>query len=188
MATPVLHLFVGPNGAGKSTLFEKVVGPVTGLEFVNADLIAAERRPESEPRDPYGAAKLAAVRRDQLISVGGSFATETVFSHESKLEMLERARHAGYRTYLHVVLVPKDLAVARVRNRVENGGHDVPRHKIEERFDRLWPLVARAIEIADEATIYDNARGSFSVVARFASGQLVGTPSWPAWTPPELTG
>lgn len=187
MATPVLHLFVGPNGAGKTTLFEKVIGPVTGLEFVNADLIAAERL-GSEPRDPYEAAKLAAARRDRLISVGGSFATETVFSHESKLEMLERAGDAGYRTYLHVVLVPKDLAVARVRNRVENGGHDVPLDKIEERFDRLWPLVARAIEIADEATVYDNARGSFSVVARYASGRPLGTPSWPAWAPPELTG
>lgn len=187
----MLHLFVGPNGAGKSTLFERVVGPVTGLEFVNADLIAAGRGPESGSGDPYEAAKLAAAMRDRLISVRGSFATETVFSHESKLEMLERARSAGYRTYLHVVLVPKHLAVARVRNRVENGGHDVPLEKIEERFDRLWPLVARAIEMADEATVYDNSGGPkapFSVVARYASGQLVGKPTWPAWAPPELTG
>jgi len=186
--TPVLHLMVGPNGAGKTTLFEQVIGPVTGLEFVNADRIAAEQWPGSESQHAYEAAKLAAARRDELISARGSFATETVFSHPSKLEMLERARAAGYRTYLHVLLVPKALAVARVRNRVQNGGHDVPGHKVEERFDRLWPLVAGAIVIADEATAYDSSRGSFAVVARYSSGQLVGTPRWPAWTPPGLTG
>ena len=188
LRTPVLYLIVGPNGAGKTTLFERVIGPATGLEFVNADLIAAQLRPGSQPRDAYEAAKLAAARRDQLISVRGSFATETVFSHPSKLQMLERARAGGYRTCLQVVLVPKALAVARVRKRVETGGHDVPQSKIEERFDRLWPLVAEALGIADEATIYDNARGSFQVVARYSSGRLVGTPSWPAWTPPELAG
>lgn len=186
MRTPVLYLIVGPNGAGKTTLFERVIGPATGLEFVNADLIAAERWPGSEPQHAYEAAELAAVRRDQLISAGGSFASETVFSHPSKLEMLERAQAAGYRTYLQVVLVPKALAVARVRKRVESGGHRVPKAKIEERFDRLWPLVAAAVGIGDEATVYDNSRGSFVVVARYSAGRLVGAPGWPAWTPPEL--
>ncbi len=183
----MLYLVVGPNGAGKTTLFDRVIGPATGLEFVNADLIAAERWPGSSPRHAYEAAKLAAARRDELLSARGSFATETVFSHPSKLEMLERARAAGYRTYLQVVLVPKALAIARVRKRVEGGGHDVPRTKIEERFDRLWPLVAGALAIADEATVYDNSRGSFLVVARYFSGRPAGTPNWPAWTPPELT-
>ena len=86
--------------------------------------------------------------------------------------MLERARAAGYRTYLHVLLVPKALAVARVRNRVETGGHDVPQRKIEERFDRLWPSVAGAVAVADEATAYDSSRGSFTVVARYSSGSV----------------
>jgi len=41
MADPVLHLLAGPNGAGKSTLHEKVIGPTTHLEFVNADVIGS---------------------------------------------------------------------------------------------------------------------------------------------------
>lgn len=184
--TPVLHLVVGPNGAGKTTLFEEVIGPATGLEFVNADRIASERWPGSELRHAYEAAELAAERRAELISVRGSFATETVFSHPSKLQMLQRARAAGYRTYLHILLVPRALAVARVRNRVQTGGHDVPQHKIEERFDRLWPLVARAAAIADETTAYDSSRGRLDVVARYSSGRPVGAPNWPTWAPPEL--
>lgn len=186
MPTPLLYLVVGPNGAGKTTFFDRVIGPATGLELVNADRIAAERWPGSEAGRAYDAAKIAAERRDQLIAGRISFATETVFSHPSKLEMLERAGAAGYRSYLQVVLVPKELAVARVGKRVEAGGHDVPREKIEQRFDRLWPLVARAIEIADESTIYDNARGSFRVVARYADGEPVGAPTWPTWTPEAM--
>jgi len=39
---------VGPNGAGKSTLFERVIGPVTHLEFVNANVIAKREWPGDE--------------------------------------------------------------------------------------------------------------------------------------------
>jgi predicted ABC-type ATPase len=188
LPTPVLHLIVGPNGAGKTTLFERVIGPATGIEFVNADRIAAERWPGAEAESSYEAAKLAAERRDRLISVRGSFAAETVFSHPSKLELLERAAAANYRTYLHVVLVSKELAVARVAKRVEYGGHFVPPDKIEQRFERIWPLVAAAVPLADEATVYDNARGTFEVLARYAKGSRTQVAEWPVWTPAELRG
>lgn len=188
MPTPVLHLLVGPNGAGKTTLFERVIGPVTGLEFVNADRIAKERWPGAEAESAYEAARLAADRRSELIAARGSFATETVFSHPSKLDILKSAGATGYRTYLHVVAVPKELAVARVRLRAVYGGHDVPSEKVEARYDRLWPLVARAIELADESVVYDNTRGedSFAVLARYAGGRPAHAVDWPAWAPEAL--
>ena len=45
MADPVLHLRAGPNGAGKSTLFRRVIGPITNLQFVNADELAGVGAP-----------------------------------------------------------------------------------------------------------------------------------------------
>lgn len=188
MGTPVLHLIVGPNGAGKTTLHEKVLLPTTGLPFINADLIAKARWPEDTESHSYEAAKIADRRRNRAIEERTSFIAETVFSHPSKLEILQRADIAGFRRYLHVVLIPEELAVARVSVRVETGGHPVPEDKIRGRYRRLWPLVKQAISMADEATVYDNSRAQTPLrrIARFQRGCSLGTSDWPLWTPLEL--
>ncbi|HVF76000.1 MAG TPA: zeta toxin family protein [Acidimicrobiales bacterium] len=188
MADPVLHLIAGPNGAGKSTLYDRVIGPVTKLEFVNADVIAASQWPHDVAAHAYDASRLATERRNELIAGRTSFVTETVFSHESKVDLVRAAAQAGYLVMLHVVLVPEDLAVARVANRVENDGHDVPEEKVRSRYARLWSLVAEAIPLVDEATVYDNSSASepFRVVASFDRGVALSKPAWPRWTPKEL--
>jgi hypothetical protein len=53
----------------------------------------------------------------------------------------------------HVLLVPEDLAVARVVNRVTHGDHDVPEDKVRARFVRLWGYLRDAIEVIDEARV-----------------------------------
>jgi predicted ABC-type ATPase len=188
MADPVLHLIAGPNGAGKSTLHDRVIGPVSNLEFVNADLIAAHEWPDDAAAHAYDASRIAAERRDELLSARTSFVTETVFSHASKVDLVKAAVEAGYLVHLHVVLVPEELAVARVINRVANNGHDVPEEKVRSRYARLWSLVAEAIALVDEATVYDNSSASqpFRVVASFHRGVAVSKPAWPRWTPKDL--
>lgn len=188
MADPVLHLIAGPNGAGKSTLYERVIGPVSKLQFVNADVIAAREWPNDAAAHAYDASRMAAERRVELLAARTSFVTETVFSHGSKIDLVKAAAEADYLVTLHVVLVPEDLAVARVANRVENDGHDVPEEKVRSRYARLWSLVAEAIALVDEATVYDNSSASepFRVVASFSRGVAVSKPAWPRWTPNEL--
>lgn len=161
MSTPLLYVLAGPNGSGKSTFADVVLRPATGLSFVNADEIAAAE---------------------------GSFIAETVFSHPSKVALVEQATQAGYRVELHVLLLPEDVAVARVAYRVRTGGHTVPPDKIRERYRRLWGLVAQARAIVHRATFYDNSRSRpFQPVAVFERGHPVGTPTWPAWAPEVLT-
>lgn len=188
MADPVLHLLVGPNGAGKSSLFDLVIGPTTHLPFVNADLIAADLHPDDPEAGSYEAAQVAAAQRHTLLASRRSFATETVFSHPSKLDLVRDAVEGGYLTTLHVLLVPEALAVARVANRVDNGGHRVPAAKVRARYRRLWPLVDQAIDLATASVVYDNTRASdpFRVVATFDHGRPAGPTNWPSWTPAPL--
>lgn len=188
MPDPVLHLIAGPNGAGKTTLYEKVLGPTTNLSFVNADVIAEERWPGAAVEHAYDAAALAAGERTERIRARTSFATETVFSHESKLALIHEAQREAYRVTLHIVLIPEDLAVARVVNRVTEGGHHVPEEKVRARFGRLWILLRDAIALVGEARVYDNttAGDPFRLVATYINGRLVGTPQWPLWTPQAL--
>ncbi len=187
MSDPVLHLIAGPNGAGKSTFFARVLGPITHLPFINADEIAAVRWPGNEVEHAYEAAALAAEEREARISDRQSFASETVFSHESKVELLRQAEAAGYRTTLHVLVIPVDLAVVRVGLRVEEGGHDVPEEKIRGRHARLWAHVREAIGVVDEAIVYDSSMAvGYRRVATFIDGRLVNEPDWPGWAPDDL--
>lgn len=188
MSTPVLHLLAGPNGAGKTTFFEQVLGPATSLPFINADHIAAQRWPGEVLQHGYDASQEAALLREQCVASKASFVTETVFSHPSKLEMVRAASAAGYQVTLHVVLVPVDLSVARVRLRVDAGGHDVSDEKIRARYERLWDHVVVAVALADSARFYDNtnAEHPYRLVAHYDHGQSVVPPAWPSWTPQSL--
>jgi predicted ABC-type ATPase len=180
-----LDLVVGSNGAGKSTFVELTLAPLLpGSVFVNADEIAKQRWPSDPASHAYEAARIAAKTRSRLIQLGRPFIAETVFSHPSKLELIRDAHKANYIVVLHVLLVPEDLAVQRVKYRVAAGGHAVPETKIRERYRRLWALVADAVAQSDTATIYDNTgiEGP-RIVAQMSGGAIVGSSSWPAWTP-----
>jgi len=157
-----LDLVVGPNGAGKSTFVEFTLAPLLrGSAFVNADEIAKQRWPEDPATHSYQAARVAAATRAKLVELGASFIAETVFSHPSKLELIDAARAAG--------------------------GHDVPENKIRQRYQRLWGFVATAIIRCDSATVYDNSglKGP-RIVAYINDGFCIGSPAWPGWTPERL--
>lgn len=187
---PVLHLLAGPNGAGKSSFVHDVLGPATGLPIINADEIAALEWPGEAEEHAYDGARLAQRRRRERIAEGTSFISETVFSHPSKVDLVADASSAGFLVHLHVVMVPVDLSVQRVVERVRRGGHSVPEQKIRERHARLWSHVERAIRLADVAEVRDNSRANapFRLCARFEHGVRVGEPDWPAWAPEQLRG
>ena len=151
MAQPVFYLLAGPNGAGKSTLFHAAVAE--GLipaeaEFVNADIFeAAHLQHLGNPQmRSEQAREWADGRRAALLQTGQSFVSETVFSHESKLALIEHAQHCGFAVVLLVVCLddPKRL-LDRVHQRVQEGGHAVPGERI----------LARAVRLADLALLYD---------------------------------
>lgn len=183
-----LDLVVGSNGAGKSTFIEFTLAPLLpGSPVVNADEIAKHRWPESPLEHAYDAARIAADTRAKLIELGESFIAETVFSHPSKLDLIAAAQAAGYTVVLHVLLVPEELAVQRVRHRVQAGGHQVPEDKIRQRYQRIWQLIAVAAAYADATTVYDNStRRGPHIVARLHAGFVLGSPAWPAWAPAAL--
>ena len=182
---PVLHLLAGPNGSGKTSFYEHLLFPATHLPFINADLIAKRQWPGDEEGHGYDASAYAERARNAAIEQRTSFVAETVFSHPSKLELIARARAAGYIVVMHVMIVPEELTVVRTRLRAEQGGHTVPEQKVRERYGRLWPLVRQAIAAVDEAFVYDNSRAKkpFALVARYESGALLGRSHFPKWSP-----
>jgi predicted ABC-type ATPase len=184
-----LDLVVGPDGSGKSTFVELTLAPLLPTSvFVNADEIARQRWPVDPATHSYEAARVAADTRARLIELRRSFIAETVFSHPSKLDLIDSAHAASYTVVLHVLLVSEELAVERVKHRVKAGGHEVPEDKIRQRYQRLWPLAVTAIARCDSATVYDNsALKGPCIVAQMSGGKLVGAATWPVWAPSTLT-
>jgi len=161
-ARPTLYVIAGPNGAGKTTFYNTFLkGTLPGVEFVNADLLAAERfgHHATAPEESETGQALAKSRRHQLMAGRQSFVTESTFSHPSKLELLADARALGYRVVVfHVNIVSGDLAVLRVEARVTEGGHPVPADKIRARYIRNQALIREAALAADWAYVFDNSR------------------------------
>ncbi len=182
---PTLILIAGPNGAGKSTLYEKRIAPNFAGPFINADIIQREELRDIGPEAAYEAAEIATRRRRELLAMGRDFVTETVFSHPSKLVLVNEAQALGYSVWvLHVGVDDPDLSVARVAYRVENGGHTVPETKIRERYERSAPLIREAVKLADTGLVYDNSVAGRppKLVLTFDRGSLMvvraAPPSW----------
>jgi len=156
---PTLVLLAGPNGAGKSTLYETRIAPSLNVPFINADMIQRDELKATNMEAAYGAAEIAQKRREDHLEARQSFATETVFSHPSKLDLIHAARAKGFRVMLfHISVERAELSVARVEERVKEGGHPVPEDKIIARFDRGGPLIRQAVLLSDVGHVFDNSR------------------------------
>jgi predicted ABC-type ATPase len=184
LAAPVFYLLAGPNGAGKSTLYRSAVSegliPATA-EFINADLYeAAHLQHLSDPAERSRQARhWADARRVQCLAQGRSFASETVFSHTSKLDLMAAAQRAGFAVVLLVVCVedPQQL-LARVAQRVLEGGHAVPPERVLSRYPRTVRHLGVAVRRADLALLYDTSHPPGEpvqpprLVARLRAGDL----------------
>ena len=107
----------------------------------------------------YHASVIADFLRQKLLEQKISFTFETVMSHRSKLELLSKATHSGYRTYLYFVATEDPaINVSRVHARVKMGGHSVPEDLIVKRYYRSLDLLMEAIHYTNRAYIFDNSQ------------------------------
>lgn len=169
----------GANGSGKSSFIEYILLnliekhiPNIDFEYVNADKWQLEQYGEYHNEtddDAISAQAWANQRRSELMREGKSFITETVFSHESKVELIQAMCAANYQVILFHIFVNKpEIAVNRVKNRVAEGGHHVPKDKIINRYHRCNKLIAKASKLAcvSDTLVYDNTspKNPFSLV------------------------
>lgn len=187
---PVLVFLAGPNGAGKSTFFRDYLQALS-LPFINADEIARRLRDATLPIKVENldqvAFEMAEKLRHSLLAERLSFCTETVFSdpQAAKLDFLKQARASGYSVFLAFIgLSDPDLSIARVMQRVDKGGHDVPDEKLLGRFPRTLANLRAAISIVDEAFLFDNSsdKEPFRLVAIYSDGKIIRrVKPFPAW-------
>lgn len=132
----------------------------------------------------YFASVAADFIRKKLLDAGVTFTFETVMSHPGKVAILKKAQERGFRTYLYYVATEDpEINISRVENRVEAGGHPVPREKIVERYHRSLDLLADAVQYTDRAYIFDNSYHEKVWVAEVTAGNdlEMKTDTMPHW-------
>lgn len=132
----------------------------------------------------YFASVIADWLRQKLIERRASFTFETVMSSPDKVAFLQMAQASGFRTYLYFVATQDArINVARVRNRVLQGGHDVPEAKILARYARSLALLPGAIAASSRAYIFDNSGQEQVYLAEIANGRQLKlqTEAVPLW-------
>lgn len=129
-------IIAGPNGAGKTT-FARSFLPEDAqvLRFLNADLIAAGLSPFAPETVAIKAARLMLEEMAECVRREESFALETTLSGRSYLSQLKQWRSQGYHISLFfLALSSAETAIARVAERVRQGGHHIPEDTIRRRF------------------------------------------------------
>lgn len=167
---PNVIILAGPNGAGKTTSSRSLLqGVLDVTTFVNADIIAqglAGFDPESAA---WEASRIMLERLDDLASKQQDFAFETTLAARSYARRIADWQSQGYCFQLYYFWLPNaDLAVRRVADRVEQGGHHVPeetvRHRYRQSIRNLFDLY---LPLSDVWHIYLNEQpGSPELVAR----------------------
>lgn len=157
---PKIIVIAGPNGAGKTT-FARAFLPQEAhcLRFINADLIAAGLSPFAPERMAIKAGRLMLGEIESAVEERLSFAFETTLSGLNYARHIPVWRELGYHVSLYFLALPSpESAIARVAERVRQGGHDIPENIIRRRFaaglrnfqDHYRPLV-------DTWALYDNS-------------------------------
>lgn len=142
-----LYIIAGCNGAGKTTASYTVLPEILECrEFVNADEIAKGLSPFNPSSVAIEAGRLMLKRIGELLSAGVSFSVETTLSTRSYINLIQQAQNQGYSVSLiYFWLNSPELAIERVKQRVANGGHDVPAPIIRRRYrsglEKLFPYL-----------------------------------------------
>lgn len=171
-------MFAGPNGSGKSTAYSRTETERSKSEFwiVNPDLLTLQI--QTRERMSLRDANLEAVKRletwlEATISVHRSLGVETVLSTPKYQRIVLLAKALGFEfRMIYVILRSPELNVERVRARVEEGGHDVPRDKIIERYWRSLEQMPWFLRQADWAQVLDNSGSRVMEIATKSNGTI----------------
>ena len=159
-AAKKIIILAGPNGAGKTTFARAFLPAEAGVpRFINADQIAAGLAAFAPEAAAIRAGRLMLEEIAICAGRGDSFAFETTLSGLSYLRLIQRWRDDGYQVSLYFLSLPTpELAVARVAERVSQGGHDVPEAVVRRRYASGRNNFNRHYKLAvDDWALYDNS-------------------------------
>lgn len=172
---PKLYIISGCNGSGKTTASYTVLPELLGCsEFVNSDEFAKSLSPFSPEKASVAASRYMLMKMRRLLDRKDDFAIETTLATRSLLKVIKDAQEQGYYvTIMYLWLNSPDLAVSRVKARVESGGHNIKEETVRRRYIvGLHYLFRDFMPICDRWILCDNSEDNLKIVAESSEAGL----------------
>jgi len=169
MRNKKVYIIAGPNGSGKTTFANKFLPDYAKCpNFVNADLIAQGLSPFSPRSAAIKAGRLLLEQIHNLADKNVDFAFETTLSGKSYIPFLKELRGKSYSINIFFLWIPSvELALMRIKDRVDAGGHDVAAVDVKRRFNRgLYNFFTYYRPLADTWLLFNNADLMPRLIAR----------------------
>ena len=185
MIRPRLTFIAGANGSGKTTL-TRWNALFKEIPLLDPDAIAnALQATTSLLLPPIAAARQVLKSAAEHLQKSESFAIETTLSGRNYLQMMLDAKARGFEVRLvYIGTESVEINLARIRNRVLAGGHDVPENDVRRRYQRSLENLPIAIKRADDSILFDNSTSDgYRLVAILGSAgnrQFEPKPLWAA--------
>lgn len=171
-----VYVVGGPNGSGKTTFVKQFLPQYVKIRnFVNADDIAFGLSPLDRNSMNIRSGRLMLELIAAYQRKGESFGFETTLAGKRWFRMIKELKQAGYKVFIYFLdLTAADLAVSRVRYRIETGGHGIPEETIRRRYVRsrhnFWYNYK---ELADSWYLFNNSSKNPELVANSISEELI---------------
>ena len=159
---PLVYIIAGPNGSGKSTLVTNFINyQIFGDKFVNAGIYAQTKFKDVKDQNERERLSMlyATNEFNRLVDENKTFIFETVLSHESKLDMIKRAKKKGYKIIsIYVFTDLPEINVDRVNKRTAQGAIPVEENKVRARYIRSLINATNLKALSDEYYQMNNTR------------------------------
>src|SRR5579863_7132246 len=160
---PLAVFLIGANGSGKSTLRNYL--NLTDIQ-TNIDPDVLNRIYKSRYPNAYliESAKQALIMYKQGITSGVNICIESTLAGHGTTERIIQAKKHGYFTIAYFVgLNDVELNLERIRQRVAEGGHNIPDASVRRRYTESINNAVNLKDYFDELYIIDNSQDSYSL-------------------------
>ena len=147
------------NGAGKSSIGGRLLRRA-GLAWFNSDAFARDLVAETGCDLGTASARAWAegVRRlDDAIAHRRTFALETTLGGHTLAKKIQAATQTHDVLIWFCGLASPEQHVARVKLRVDHGGHDIPAARIRARYPQALANMIALMPLVAEISVYDNS-------------------------------
>ncbi|MBR3782627.1 MAG: AAA family ATPase [Alphaproteobacteria bacterium] len=164
----ILYIIAGPNGSGKTTLAHELIKEEPVI-FLNADEIAKRRN------DTVGilSGRILLERLEKCFQNNDSIVLESTISGNYHKRIISRAKKEKYKiVFIYVFLLSVQQNLARIKQRVLLGGHNVPVPDVHRRYGRSLANFWDVIPMVSYWELYYNGEDSYEVIARGSDEKL----------------